>query len=135
MKPEIWGKCAWEFTHIVTLNYPDNPTRQDMFNYYTFFNSLQYVLPCEKCQINLTKHYQKFPLTSNILSSKQNLIKWWIDIHNLVNHQTNKPLMTYDDAISVMERKINNAESNNNTMFYLLLVIIIFIVIFLCIIT
>jgi hypothetical protein len=129
MKPAIWGHCAWEFTHIITLNYPDNPTSQDKLNYFTFFDSLQYVLPCEKCQVNLTKHFQKYPLTPQILSSKESLVTWWIDIHNLVNHQTGKQLMSYDDAINTLQSKINNADSNSNTVMYLLVLIVIIILI------
>lgn len=130
MKPVIWGKCAWDFTHLITLNYPENPDVQTKLNYFTFFDSLQYVLPCEKCRVNLAKHYQKYPLTPEVLSDKQNLVKWWIDIHNLVNHQTGKPLMSYQQALDNINQKINNAESNNNSMFYLLFLLAIIIVAF-----
>ena len=50
MEPEIWGPNAWLFLHTVTFNYPKNPTVIDRNNYYDFFNSLQNVLPCPKCQ-------------------------------------------------------------------------------------
>lgn len=99
MLPDIWGKCAWNFLHLITLDYPNNPTEKDKQNYTIFFNSLQYVLPCEKCRHNMKNHLKKYPLTDNILSSREGLIKWCIDLHNIVNHYTGKPMLTYQQAI------------------------------------
>jgi hypothetical protein len=33
-----------------------------------------------------------------VLSSKENLIKWGIDIHNIVNESKNKPIVKYIEA-------------------------------------
>ena len=37
MSPEIWGKIAWNFLHLVTLDYPLNPTNLDKQHYYEYF--------------------------------------------------------------------------------------------------
>jgi hypothetical protein len=99
MTPQIWGKHGWKFIHAVTMGYPDHPTPMDKVHYKTFFESLQYILPCSKCSKNLSEHYQKLPLTDEVLSSKTSLVKWGIDLHNIVNYYTNKPLLSYADAI------------------------------------
>ena len=85
MKPKIWGPHAWIFLHSVTMNYPDNPTHQDKKEMKDFFNSLRYVLPCEKCSKNLQFNMMKYPLTDNMLSSRDSLVRWLIEIHNMVN--------------------------------------------------
>ena len=100
MKPEIWGPHAWIFLHSITLEYPDHPTNEDKQNMTNFINALKYVLPCHKCKINFNDHLQSHPLTNNILSSKSNLIKWLIDIHNSVNKLTNKKELTYEAALA-----------------------------------
>ena len=73
----IWGPPAWTFLHTITFNYPHNPSDQDKQNYFTFFDSLKYVLPCDKCK----KHYKdnSRDLKDN-LNSRDDLVKWLIDI-------------------------------------------------------
>ena len=36
MDPKIWGPSTWLFLHTITLNYPNNPTQQDIDNYKKF---------------------------------------------------------------------------------------------------
>ncbi len=59
MLPEIWGKYCWTFIHLLTLEYPEFPTQADKENYKEYFESLQKVLPCEKCRNNLETHLKK----------------------------------------------------------------------------
>ena len=54
MDPEIWGPHAWIFLHSVTLAYPENPTNIDKKNFELFFNSMQPIIPCQKC----SNHYK-----------------------------------------------------------------------------
>lgn len=103
MKPEVWGPHAWIFLHSVTMNYPKDPTQQDKKEMRDFFNSLRYVLPCEKCAKSLQKHMMKCPLTDNILNSRDSLVKWLIDIHNIVNKENDKAVLSYQTAIQKIE--------------------------------
>lgn len=106
VEPSIWGPCAWFFLHTITFAYPSCPTEEDKWNMKQFFESLQPVLPCKKCQLNFSKHFEKHPLTYDILCSKKELIKWLIDIHNDVNVMNGKPTMGYDEAInSILNKK------------------------------
>lgn len=127
MLPEIWGETAWDFIHFVTMGYPDNPTDTDKYNYYQYFNLLQYVLPCEKCNHNLSNHLKKYPLTEKTLSNRTELVKWGIDLHNIVNYYTGKRMLTYDEAMNEINKKINSKKSNNWFYYFLLLVAVIII--------
>lgn len=99
MKSEIWGPHAWIFLHSIALEYPNNPSEIDKKNMISFFNSLGNVLPCYKCKVNFKKHIKDKPLTDEILSSKNNLVKWLIDIHNSVNKNNNKQVLSYEQAL------------------------------------
>ena len=33
MLPEIWGKHGWNFLHLITMGYPDNPTEDEKRQY------------------------------------------------------------------------------------------------------
>ena len=101
MEPEIWGPNAWLFLHTVTFNYPKNPTVIDRNNYYDFFNSLQNVLPCQKCQEHYKLNLQKSPIQ---LQSRRHLVQWLINMHNAVNIKNGKEVWTYDEVYDEMKK-------------------------------
>jgi hypothetical protein len=121
MLPELWGPCAWKFLHYVTLDYPINPTPEDKEHYYQFFESLKYVLPCGSCRKNLQEHLRNYPLTDAVLSSRESLVRWMINLHNIVNYYTNKPLLSVPKALN----EIENSKSNKINWYQILIVIII----------
>lgn len=102
MNPNVWGPHAWIFLHFITLNYPKNPTEIDKYNMTTFFKSLEHVLPCDTCRLHYKDNIEeKYPLTDYILSSRENLVKWLIDVHNVVNKMNNKSILLHDDVINM----------------------------------
>jgi len=100
--PDVWGPHAWKFLHYVTLNYPNHPTDNDKQRYKDFFSLMQYVLPCSICSKHFSENLKILPLSPTVLESRDNLIKWCIDIHNIVNKSKNKPVISYDDAYKNM---------------------------------
>lgn len=124
MKPEIWGKYAWPFFHMVTMGYPENPTEKDKQRYFTYINCLKYVLPCDKCKNNLKKHLKRYPLTEEALSSRQALIKWGIDLHNIVNYYTGKPMLTNEAAVNELNKMIEEQNKPSDQRYYWIIGII-----------
>lgn len=96
--PEVWGPHGWKFIHYVTLAYPENPTPSQKEKYKAFLILLKDVLPCSLCANHYGENLQLHPLTDEVLSSKENLVKWGIEIHNTVNKSKNKPILKYIDA-------------------------------------
>lgn len=139
MRPDIWGPPGWFFLHSITLNYPENPTFQDKNNIRNFFNNLSNVLPCDKCKYNYTIHLRERPLTDFDVSSRNNLIKWLIDIHNLVNISNGKKKYTYDESIKKIMEPFNESEKSENnyflliTIFLILFIIIVVVILFMLI--
>ena len=100
IKPEIWGPHGWKFMHYVSLGYPEYPTDQDKIEYKSFYLSLGDILPCKKCGEGYKRNIIEFPIDS-ALESKDLLIHWVIDIHNKVNKELNKPVLSYEEAIGL----------------------------------
>ena len=100
MGPNIWGPYGWKFIHFVALAYPNKPSNIDKENYKIFFESLSHVIPCSLCADNYKDHLRIYPLTDEILDNKQNLVKWSVDMHNLVNKENEKEVYSYDKAIT-----------------------------------
>jgi len=129
MLPKIWGRYGWDFIHLVTMAYPKNPTDQEKLNYYNYFHALQHVLPCKKCQRNMANHLKKYPITNQVLSSRAELVKWGIDLHNIVNYYTGKPMLTYPEAMKsineLMQPKKNSCEKILLYVFIIIALIVI----------
>jgi hypothetical protein len=104
MKPKVWGPHGWIFLHSITLNYPENPSSQDKKEMKNFFEALRYALPCDKCAKNLRKHMRDIPLTDDILNSRDKFINWLIDIHNEVNKENGKRVLSHRDARQRIEK-------------------------------
>jgi|SRR5271154_2328592 len=131
MLPEIWGRYGWNFLHLITYAYPDNPNESDKKHYYEYFHTLQYVLPCAKCQYNMSHHLRKYPLTNEVLSCKANIVRWGIDLHNVVNYYLGKPLLTYKEALNEINKLLKPDKPSNDIIYYLLIIIAIIIIIYL----
>jgi len=135
MLPDIWGKYQWISIHLITLGYPDNPTEDDKQHYYEYFQLLQYVLPCAKCRYNLSTHLQKYPLTEDALSSKTTLVKWGIDLHNVVNYYLGKRMLTYSEAMDALNKLLYTPNVNAkqqkrpNYVYYFLIMLVLIIII------
>jgi len=98
VNPAIWGKHGWQFLHYVSVGYPDNPTSEQKKQYKDFYLNIGNVLPCAKCQKNYYRHLQENPLTDTILSSKDNFKNWVIAMHNAVNLENGKDIISFDKA-------------------------------------
>ena len=59
MLSSIWGPSLWHALHCMSFNYPLNPTEKDKKNYHKFIKSLENVLPCKYCRINLPNNMKK----------------------------------------------------------------------------
>lgn len=130
MNPVIWGPSGWKFLHIITMCYPDNPNLDDKNNMYNFFYSVKDVLPCQKCKDNFNEHLRIHPLNDKVLSSKEELVKWLIDIHNIVNKQNNKKELSYEKAIESIKNDNNPVVNWKYVMgvFIVLFLVILFLV-------
>ena len=137
MDPQIWGKHGWIFLHSVTLAYPDEPTENDKQNYRAFFNILPKILPCSACRQNLNKHMEKISLEQALIN-KKSLVKWLIAIHNETNITLGKPIISYDEFITIYKQLYNDCKkdkielfTNNNSkknIYYISLAIILVII-------
>jgi hypothetical protein len=89
--------------HIVAIGYSKHPTYTDKKCAKEFFESLTFLIPCSVCREHYKEHLSSKPITP-FLDSREDLLKWTIDIHNKVNKLTNKPQWTEQEVIQYYER-------------------------------
>lgn len=136
MDPEVWGPKLWFVIHTIALNYPDNPSYEDVRNTENFFNSLKTNIPCEKCRFHYTERLDKNPII-NHLSNSDSLFRYTIDLHNDVNISLGKRTYTYDEVIEIYKKAYNTNETKSSFIFnkitigiIILLLIVVFVVIY-----
>lgn len=96
MDPHIWGPGLWLALHSITLNYPDDPSPRDKENTRKFFEYVGYNLPCFFCRDNYARHLKEYPIQ---LDTKTDLVNWLIDIHNDVNKELGKSVLSRQEAM------------------------------------
>lgn len=107
MDPEVWGPKLWFVIHTIALNYPENPSYDDVRNVESFFNSLKYNIPCDKCRIHYTERIEKNPII-NHLSNSDTLFRYTIELHNDVNISLGKRTYTYDEVVEIYQKAYNS---------------------------
>lgn len=113
MDPTKWGPRLWFFIHTISLNYPDNPTYNDIKNYEDFFENLKYIIPCDKCKLHYSQRLNANPVSKHLTDSNT-LFIWTIDLHNEVNKSLGKRIYTYEEVAKIYKHHYNNPYSYNN---------------------
>jgi hypothetical protein len=99
MLTAVWGPSMWHFLHVMSFNYPVNPTLKDKKHYRDFIVSLQYILPCKYCRMNLTKNLKTLPITMQSMDSRNTFSRYIYDLHELINKMLNKKShLSYNDV-------------------------------------
>lgn len=95
----VWGAPLWHSLHTMSFNYPVDPTQEDKEHYRDFVLSLQYVLPCKYCRINLKTNLKTLPLTMDQMKNRESFSRYVYKLHELVNRMLKKKSnLTYCDV-------------------------------------
>jgi len=99
MLTSVWGPSLWHYLHIMSFNYPINPTENDKKNYRNFIINLKNVIPCKFCRINLKTNFKTLPLTMANMKNRDSFSLYVYNLHELINKMLNKKNnLTYDDV-------------------------------------
>lgn len=99
MLTSVWGPSTWHLLHTMSFNYPIQPTCDDKSNYMNFILSLQTILPCGKCRLNLKKNFKRLPLKLKHMESRHTFSLYVYKLHEVVNKMLNKKSgLSYEDV-------------------------------------
>ncbi len=99
MLTTVWGPSLWHFLHTMSFNYPMEPTRLQKKQYRDFVLSLEHILPCKYCRINLTKNFVSVPLRYSDMKNRETFSKYIYRLHEHINQMLHKKSgLTYDDV-------------------------------------
>ena len=113
MKTYKWGPHLWKSIHYIALGYSEDPSPEESRHFQSFFENLHQVIPCYNCSLNYIKHLNERPLTINDLKNNFSLFKWTVDIHNIVNKELKKNILSYEDAYKLYNNTTENDSLNS----------------------
>ena len=111
--PSKWGPHFWMTLHIACLGCQDSKVLMD------FVEGYKEIIPCLSCR----DHFEQV-LIDNPVPEADDLFKWSVDVHNIVNKRLGKPEFSYEDALA----NIATSEARVNSQFDFKIVLIIVLV-------
>ena len=90
MLTTVWGPSLWHYLHTMSFNYPVEPTKEQKQIYRNFVLSLEQVLPCKYCRMNLTKNFKELPITMSDMKNRDTFSRYIYDLHELINKMLDK---------------------------------------------
>lgn len=99
MLTNVWGPSMWHVLHTISFNYPTDPTAEQKKYNKNLILTLQKVLPCKYCRINLATNLRQLPLTATCMKSRGTFSMYIYNLHELVNNMLGKKSgLSYDDV-------------------------------------
>tara|TARA_B110000977_G_C10777480_1_gene377210 strand:+ start:172 stop:549 length:378 start_codon:yes stop_codon:yes gene_type:complete len=115
---------------MITLNYPNKPTKKERDKHFFMVRNFIDTLPCPTCRNEINNIINDNNLR-NSLGSKEKFMKYFWNIHNKVNKRLNKPQLSlkkfkklYSSQTSFSVFKLIKSNKLKNIVIVILLLII-----------
>lgn len=97
--PSQWGPHLWYYLHFSSANYPDTPSTEQQKAMRDWLCSLSVTIPCKSCSNHFHQYIERHKQDlGTICSSRDNLFRFLVDVHNKVNSRKGKSPMTHQAA-------------------------------------
>jgi hypothetical protein len=116
IKPVLWGPYLWETIHFVAFGYPKEPNERDKQVYFSFYENMMQVLPCDKCTISAQELFKTSDI-KNHLGSREDLIEWTYKFHRSVNRKLGKKSPTFKDFMYNFTNRPENGNKRGNNYY------------------
>lgn len=103
--PNVWGPTAWFFFHTSAAHYPLNPSMIWKQRTKQFIQGIPVMLPCENCMKHATAFIESYTeeQLNNVVSSRENLFKFFWNFHNTVNKRLGKGTLSLENAKKIYD--------------------------------
>lgn len=99
--PNEWGPILWKIVHICSVNLGkerNSLLQKDQINYYNnFTKQIGFILPCRVCRKHFYDYALKHKKSVEYDELKEYSIQYFLNLHNEVNKEKDKPIFTRDD--------------------------------------
>jgi len=104
MSTTVWGPLIWTSLHIISFNYPVNPTQREKSHYKKWLLSYAHVLPCSYCRNNFKKNLAYTKFNDDVFTNRDTFSRFIYNLHNCVNIMLGKSVyLTFTEVRSTYE--------------------------------
>lgn len=89
---DFWGPPTWASGHIFASGFRDTDEWRNAF--IDCVHSWIWLLPCDSCKVHLDGNLETLPPHKH-LQSKEDVFRWFYDVHDTVNGQVGKSSPSY----------------------------------------
>jgi hypothetical protein len=105
-----WGPRQWYWYHIMSYNAPEKCNKFQEKIYIDTLVLMTKLIPCDKC----FNHFDKMCHDKKLkFEGKEDMITWFIDVHNQVNLRLEKPIISREDADKIYLNNNNDININH----------------------
>jgi len=94
MSRSVWGPVTWHFLHTVAAKIRPESFASQRNELITLVRKVCDVLPCPECRSHASQNLSRANFSN--IKSRDDLINFLFEFHNVVNTQTRKPKQTPD---------------------------------------
>ena len=92
----------WNLIHTIIPKGDINKYQINAF--YAFIICLQYILPCQECREHLQYKLKTTCTIDGCGNTSDEIFQWTVKLHNRVNRDLNKPILSIQDAKKMYNR-------------------------------
>ena len=114
---DVWANPLWYMIHSCAY-YARGDQKCQLF-FKAFMSCLRYALPCPKCRKHLMENLEHFDIDKYCINT-EGLFDYTVDLHNTVNKQLGKPIISLEDAKRIYDPWVsysNNRHQMNVSRF------------------
>jgi len=100
-----WGPLGWATLHSIAALYPDSPNEYEKQMILRWMFAFRDTILCPSCQSHFAAMLDSYMRTRpHWCDSRKNLCEFVFRAHNTVNVRTNKPIYSFTESVSELER-------------------------------
>ena len=91
---KTWGPSTWYILHTLSLTWEESLVPF----YIRFITLMSRTVPCIKCRRHFNRNIRRSGGIAKNCQSKERMIRWIVDLHNIVNKRNRKKVYSYEKA-------------------------------------
>jgi hypothetical protein len=100
-----WGPLGWATLHSIAALYPDSPSEYEKQMILRWMLAFRDTILCPSCQSHFATMLDSYIRTRpHWYDSRKELCEFVFRAHNTVNARTNKPIYSFAESVSELER-------------------------------
>ena len=97
--PKVWGPSFWFNLHVSSFYYPEKASPLVAKHIKNRILAIPYEIVCHNCRAHAAEFIRKNEYRlDEIVSGREELSKFYVDFHNVVNKRYKKPEWSYEKA-------------------------------------